>query len=269
LLDPSAASAAQASLDAAAAVRGARDSGPQRGVDAKSAAQASAAIGNTDGADAVGGVGATAATANAVTAPITVLAAIVGGTEKHGGIDAMTATAGPALTPGSDGTGATLQLAPDVAAAPAAGSTAAGTTKLDAPIGTPEFTDSLANHVAWMGGNNITGATLQVSPPQLGPIELRVSIENGHAQVWMSSHNPATLDALQASSPKLREMLGSQGFQQVSVDVSQRSFQDNSSPYSQAQVWTPQPQSDTAAIGSEPAPKTATRASLGALDAYA
>jgi flagellar hook-length control protein FliK len=98
---------------------------------------------------------------------------------------------------------------------------------------------------------------------------LRLSIEAGHAQVWMSSHNPATLDALQASAPKLREMLGSQGFQQVSVDVSQRSFQDNSSPYSQAQVWTPQAQSDAPAIGSEPVHRTATRASLGVLDAYA
>jgi hypothetical protein len=54
----------------------------------------------------------------------------------------------------------------------------------------------------------------------------------------------------------------------VSVDVSQRSFQDNSSPYSQAQVWSPQPQSDPTA-DSEPKVVTATRASLGVLDAYA
>jgi flagellar hook-length control protein FliK len=271
VLDPSSTSAAQATLAAAtenAAARGARDLVPQRSADGKAGVPASAAAGN---ADAIGGVAANAATAAAVTAPITAFAAIVNGGDKHAQVDALTATAGPALTPTSDGTGATLQLTPDTTVAAATGSTAAGSAKIDAPIGTPEFNETLANHVSWMGGNNITGATLQVSPPQLGPIELRLSIEAGHAQVWMSSHNPATLDALQASSPKLREMLSSQGFQQVSVDVSQRSFQDNSSPYSQAQVWTPQPQSDSEAAGTESrvTATAATRASLGALDAYA
>ena len=44
----------------------------------------------------------------------------------------------------------------------------------------------------------------------------------------MTSHSAVTRDALESSSPKLREMLGAQGFGQVSVDISQRSFQERS-----------------------------------------
>jgi len=119
-----------------------------------------------------------------------------------------------------------------------------------------------------MAGNNLNGATLQVNPPQLGPIELRVSVENGHAQVWLSAHSPATLDALQSSTPKLREMLSSQGFVQVSVDVSQRSFQDRS-PYPQNSQWTPSSEDEAAAATSAVGAAASPRAALGVVDAYA
>ena len=143
-----------------------------------------------------------------------------------------------------------------------------GLAKIDAGINTPEFSQALADRVSWMAGNNLNGATLQVNPPQLGPIELRVSVENGHAQVWLSAHSAATLDALQSSTPKLREMLSSQGFAQVSVDVSQRSFQDRS-PYPQNSQWTPSSEDDAAAATSAVSAAASPRAALGMVDAYA
>jgi flagellar hook-length control protein FliK len=272
-VDASAANSAYSAVDAAAdaaAARSARDSGLQRTSDAKFGAQAVAAVDDAEGKGATGTPSAAVTAATAIAAPIAALATLVNGAGKHAPGDAVAAPAGPALTPASDGTGATLQLTPDASVTPAAGGSAsAASVKIDAPVGTPQFNEAVANRVSWMAGNNVTGATLQVSPPQLGPIELRVTIEAGHAQVWMSSHNPATLDALQNSSPKLRDMLSSQGFQQVSVDVSQRSFQDSSSPYSQAQVWTPPAQSDATEVGGQPVLTAPSRVSLGVVDAYA
>jgi flagellar hook-length control protein FliK len=115
----------------------------------------------------------------------------------------------------------------------------------------------------------VNGAKLQVNPPQLGPIELRISVQGDHAQVWMTTHSAVTRDALDASSPKLREMLNAQGFGQVSVDISQRSFQDRSAyvpPYQREQAGV-----HSAAL-SAAVPTTAAsapRSLLGALDAYA
>ena len=114
------------------------------------------------------------------------------------------------------------------------------TLKVAAGVDTPEFGQGVADRVSWMVDNNLNGAKLQVNPPQLGPIEVRIAVQGDHAQVWLTSHSAVTRDALESSSPKLREMLGAQGFAQVSVDISQRSFQERS-PYAQPYEWTPSP----------------------------
>jgi hypothetical protein len=71
---------------------------------------------------------------------------------------------------------------------------------------------------------------------------------------------------LESSSPKLREMLGAQGFGQVSVDISQRSFQERTA-HSQPYEWTPAAsRSPTAAL---PSTGSSSRVAIGAVDAYA
>jgi flagellar hook-length control protein FliK len=114
----------------------------------------------------------------------------------------------------------------------------------------------------------MNGAKLQVNPPQLGPIEVRIAVQGDHAQVWLTSHSAVTRDALEASSPKLREMLGAQGFGQVSVDISQRSFQERSS---QAQPYDLTPAANRGASAASPSSAGASipRMSSGAVDAYA
>jgi flagellar hook-length control protein FliK len=148
----------------------------------------------------------------------------------------------------------------DAAAAPAL--------KVAAGVETPEFGAGVAVHVSWMVDNNLNGAKLQVNPPQLGPIEVRIAVQGDHAQIWLLSHSAVTRDALESSSPHLREMLGAQGFAQVSVDISQRSFQERST-HSQPYDWSP---SANRAPSHTAAPSTASsapRAANGAVDAYA
>jgi len=188
---------------------------------------------------------------------ISAIAAAVGGSGKHSEAANLVATA-------ADGVSASALMG---SAAPAPDAAGATQPKIDAPITSPEFTQALASRVSYLVDNNLNGATLQVTPPQLGPIELRITIEAGHAQVSMSAHNPATLDALQAGAPKLRELLSAQGFGQVSVDVSQRSFQDGS-PYAQSRPWTPSSESDDT-VSAADVSVAAARAPLGMLDAYA
>jgi flagellar hook-length control protein FliK len=119
-----------------------------------------------------------------------------------------------------------------------------------------------------MLGSNLTSAKLQVNPADLGPIEVRIAVQGDHASVWLMSHSEVTRDALESSSTKLREMLGAQGFAQVSVDVSQRNFQERPAPS--------QPYVDTGAANRAATPdlqsgalSSTTRISMGALDAYA
>ncbi len=140
------------------------------------------------------------------------------------------------------------------------------TFKVAAGVDTAQFGQGVADRVSLMMDGNLTSAKLQVNPPALGPIEVRIALQGGHAQVWLSSHSAVTRDALESSSPKLREMLGSQGFSQVSVDISQRSFQERS-PQSQAYESAPAIGGDVPALAQ--APLSMPRNASGLLDAYA
>jgi flagellar hook-length control protein FliK len=145
-------------------------------------------------------------------------------------------------------------------------SSPAPTFKVAAGVDTAGFGQGVADKVSVMVDSNLTSAKLQVNPPALGPIEVRIALQGGHAQVWLSSHSAVTRDALESSSPKLREMLGSQGFSQVSVDISQRSFQERSPP-SQAYEAAPSIRGDAAVLA--PASASISRSAIGLLDAYA
>jgi len=142
------------------------------------------------------------------------------------------------------------------------------TLKVGAGVETPEFGQGLADRVSWMVDNNLNGAKLQVNPPQLGPIEVRIAVQGDHAQVWLTSHSAVTRDALEASSPKLREMLGAQGFGQVSVDISQRSFQERS-PQAQPYDWTPAANRGASTAAPSSSAISISRISSSAVDAYA
>jgi flagellar hook-length control protein FliK len=138
------------------------------------------------------------------------------------------------------------------------------TFKVAAGVDTAQFGQGVADRVSLMMDGNLTSAKLQVNPPALGPIEVRIALQGGHAQVWLSSHSAVTRDELEASSPKLREMLGSQGFSQVSVDISQRSFQER---LPQSQAYESAPRGDAAVLAQ--APLSMSRSASGLLDAYA
>jgi flagellar hook-length control protein FliK len=199
-------------------------------------------------------------TANAVS----VSAPIDTGKHAHAGFDlaALTGNAG-------DTTAALSQLNSSAAVSAPAEATPAPALRVHASVDGADFPQGLSDRVSWMVDNGVNGAKLQVNPPQLGPIELRISVQGDHAQVWMSTHSAVARDALESSSPKLREMLNAQGFGQVSVDISQRSFQDRSAYTPPYQLESAPVRSSVATAVASPTVASASRPLLGALDAYA
>ena len=147
--------------------------------------------------------------------------------------------------------------------------------KVAATVDSAEFGPGVAAQVSLMVDRNLNAASLQVNPPALGPIEVRIALQGGHAQVWFTSHSAVTRDALASGSSKLREMLGTQGFAQVSVDISQRSFQERSSQSQAYQAMPPVERSAApgAAVSGASAHSRSTgsiaRAASGRVDAYA
>jgi flagellar hook-length control protein FliK len=194
-------------------------------------------------------------------AQATLALANISSTDKHSHGEAGDSSLSD--TPG-DGAAGAAQLAAGPSAGPNA--TATPTLKVSADVGTPAFAQDVTDHLSWMVGNSLNGAKLEVNPAQLGPIEVRIAVLGNQAQVSLTAHSAATRDALEASSPKLRDMLGAQGFAQVSVDISQRSFQDRS-PTTQSYDW--QPPSERSASSASLTSAAVPRITSGVLDAYA
>jgi flagellar hook-length control protein FliK len=234
----------------AAAVSGPAAGAPADGAPAAAFAQASAA--------AISAAMTAAAAASA--AQVVSAAASTGAADKRTHGNSPDSTLSGASNDGSVGAAQlmTSNTSTDSAQTP--------TFKVAAGVDTAQFSQGVADRVSLMMDGNLTSAKLQVNPPALGPIEVRIALQGGHAQVSFLSHSAVTRDALESSSEKLREMLNSQGFSQVSVDISQRSFQERSPP-SQAYESSPSISADAPVLSQ--APQSISRSASGLLDAYA
>ena len=138
-------------------------------------------------------------------------------------------------------------------------------TVLSAPVGTPAWTDELGGHVTWMAQRGTDSASLTVSPADLGPIEVRISIHSGgQASVWFGAAHSETRTALEQALPRLRELFAAQGMSLADSGVyreAPRQFTPS------AQVSKP-----LGSSGDEPAAQSVTavtRTRLGLLDLYA
>ncbi len=204
-----------------------------------------------------------AAAASAAQVVSTIAAGAAADKKSHDSQSQIASTSGASSTADAAGAAQLLNAQgtshTDAAAAP--------TFKVNAAVDSPEFGQNVASHVSTMLDGNVNSAKLQVNPAALGPIEVRISIQGDHAQVWMASHSAMTRDALQDAAPQLREMLNSQGFAQVSVDISQRSFQERT-PMAHAYEWNGESKAASSSAAGSSA-SVSTRASSGMLDAYA
>jgi len=73
-----------------------------------------------------------------------------------------------------------------------------------------------------MSKNNIQSAQIKITPAHLGPIEVRVSLQNDQAAVSFISNNALVRDAIESASARLRETFADGGFENLDVDVSSR-----------------------------------------------
>jgi hypothetical protein len=83
---------------------------------------------------------------------------------------------------------------------------------------------TLGHQLNWMVNNQLQQAEIRVNPPDLGPIELRVSLQNNQTSVTFFCHESAVREALENALPRLREMLDSQGISLNQAQVSDQSL---------------------------------------------
>jgi flagellar hook-length control protein FliK len=95
-------------------------------------------------------------------------------------------------------------------------------TRAGVRIDAPDFADEFGNRVVWMAGRNQHAAEFRIDPPQLGPVEVRLSLSNDQASLVLLSPHANVRDALQATLPRLHDLLAAAGINLGSVHVGAR-----------------------------------------------
>lgn len=90
----------------------------------------------------------------------------------------------------------------------------------------PEWGQAFREQVSWLTGQGVQMAHLQLDPPDLGPVEVKVNIQHDQANISFTSHHAPVRDAIEQQLARLREQLMQQGFTDVNVDVSGQDHQD-------------------------------------------
>lgn len=98
------------------------------------------------------------------------------------------------------------------AAAPAAD-------KLTPQVGTSGWDQAVGQKLVWMAAGAQSSASLTLNPPDLGPLQVALTIVNNQANVSFTAAQPEVRQALEAALPKLREMLGDAGIQMGQASV--------------------------------------------------
>ncbi len=91
-------------------------------------------------------------------------------------------------------------------------------------FGQPQWATAIAERTAMIASQNIQFAELQLDPPELGPLQVKVSIHQDQASVSFVSANQAVRESVDQSIIKLKELFEEQGLDLVDVDVSDHSF---------------------------------------------
>jgi flagellar hook-length control protein FliK len=133
-----------------------------------------------------------------------------------------------------------------------------------APIAThardPRWADEFGTRIALLVNQRESVAAISLTPVDLGPVDVSVTVRDSQATIHFGAAQAETRALIEASLPKLRELLAAQGFQLLDASVSQ-GFTRQSKPDAAS---VPRPSSVD-----EVTPETRAVAMNGLLDTYA
>ena len=87
------------------------------------------------------------------------------------------------------------------------------------PAGSPGWPEEVGNRVSWMVGNEESHAHLTLTPPQLGKVEVSITVNGDQTTAQFVAATPAARELIEQSLPRLREILEQSGINLGQTDV--------------------------------------------------
>ena len=87
------------------------------------------------------------------------------------------------------------------------------------PADSPAWPEEVGHRVSWMVGQHESQAELTLTPPQLGKIEVSITISGDQTSAQFVTATPAARELIEQSLPRLREILEQSGISLGQTDV--------------------------------------------------
>jgi flagellar hook-length control protein FliK len=97
-------------------------------------------------------------------------------------------------------------------------------TAVPVPVGQPQWSQAVGEKVLWLAAQNVSSAEIHLNPENLGPVQVKVSVNQDQTTVNFTSHHAVVREVLDQNMGRLRDMFSEQGLNLVNVDVSDKSF---------------------------------------------
>ncbi|MFZ6644658.1 flagellar hook-length control protein FliK [Undibacterium sp. TJN25] len=114
-------------------------------------------------------------------------------------------------------------FAQQLAATATQANSAADAEHLSPRVGSPGWDQAVGQKVVWMVAGGKQTAELTLNPPDLGPMQVVLSVNNDKATATFVTAQPEVRDALESAMPKLRQMMSDAGVQLSGFSVSTQS----------------------------------------------
>lgn len=131
------------------------------------------------------------------------------------------------------------------------------------PVGSAAWAEEIGSRMTMMVDQGKHTASLRLSPEHLGPLEIRIAVNDDKASVWFGAANADTRTAIENALPRLRELFASQGLSLADANVSREPPRQQPNPGAQTSS------SNGFAAEEGSVANTSVQVRLGLLDAYA
>ncbi|MTI63785.1 flagellar hook-length control protein FliK [Methylophaga sp.] len=89
----------------------------------------------------------------------------------------------------------------------------------------PAWSQVMSSRVVWMAKEGVQQAELRMNPANLGPVEVRLHVQNDQASVTFLAQQGTTREALEQALPRLRESFAESGLQLANAEVGEQQHQ--------------------------------------------
>lgn len=132
-----------------------------------------------------------------------------------------------------------------------------------------QWGEALSQRISLMTARNQSEARVQLDPPELGRLMIQIQVNSDQASVSFTSPHAMVREALEASVPRLQDMLSGQGLDLLDVDISDQSQQQADEQGEDERALLAGTGGDEEAVADEEASPLTGEAGLSLVDDYA